>query len=219
MKEIARVLFGIVVLSILSFPAAIPYIVKDLTHSIFLGIITIILSIIIYFIFFKFFYKKFNELLWRSIFVQWLINDGPELSSMLKNKEYYQQKYLLKICVDFLDSTINDIKKNDPSLSHAADDVRKIAVDEILDLPRIDPEIYKGKHRDRMVYQLLEKACREKLISGRLHMGPGILRPDGSEYLALWEVIAQKYALVEETFPERIGSLREEMREGISLAG
>ncbi|MDE7241464.1 hypothetical protein, partial [Desulfovibrio sp.] len=75
MKGIVRLLFGIIVLSILSFPAALPYVVKDLTHSTFLGLIAIILSIILYFIFFKFFYKKFNELLGRSIFVQWLMNN------------------------------------------------------------------------------------------------------------------------------------------------
>lgn len=219
MKEIVKVLFGIIVLSILSIPAEIPYIVKELTHSTFLGLLTIILSIIIYIIFFKFFYRKFNEFLRRSIFVQWLMMDGADLFSMLKNKEYHHRRYLVSICVDFLDSTLKDIKKNDPSLSHAADDIRKIAVAEIIDLPHIDSEIYKGKRRQRLVYQMLERACREKIISGELHMGPGTLRPDGSEYLALWEILAQKYALVEETFPERIGPLRAELREGIAQAG
>lgn len=124
-----------------------------------------------------------------------------------------------KVCLEFLDSVIFEMINEKPTLASAADDIRQMVAEGIRTSKLIDTRIREGQSHAKIVYRLLESACRWKLISGELHVYRGMLGMFGGEYLALWEAIVKRYASVEDASQEQVDALRAELREGIAQAG
>lgn len=122
------------------------------------------------------------------------------------------------MCLEFLDSAITDIINENPRLSSAANEIKKVVAERIEKSEYLDERIREGMPHARIVYNLLENACRWKLCSCELHVHRGMLGMFAGEDMALWESIVQRAAQFEGVYQEQIDALRADLREDISQA-
>lgn len=219
MKEILRVFIYFTLFGIMLIPVFFPIIVKEFTSSILYMFSCLPLSIgYVYLLVRK--WDLINSFLSQSVFLEWLIAEDADLLLMIKQKK----KIKLgtpgkKICLTFLKSEISSIIEKNEHVRLAANEIQTIATDRVNKSEYIDKAINEGQHHAKLVYRILESACRWKLISGELHVYRGVLGMGAGEYMALWNIIVSRAAALEGATEEQVEDLRQQLRDEISQAG